>query len=296
MPQLSARPLPLGAALFPDNHGAPGIATTIFDWTPAGNQEGAYDITYTASDGALGATRTARITVCGLTDTDCDGLNDAWERLYFGSLGRDGSGDRDDDGISDLDEYRNGTDPTRTDANLTLHLPAGLSFFAYPGAVPPAHATCQSLLASLGETGAQSSLMRVDAAAQRVVTCRVGDAEDFALVTGEGYVARLVAPRDLPVSRASTCTVPALSAGVNLRGHPMPSAGLTCYAWLAALGVDRLTAIARLDPLTGRFATCAYAGEGAAAAPVGPDFPILQGEGYRLTAPVGGVLALPGCR
>jgi hypothetical protein len=38
--------------------------------------------------------------------------NLGWERRYFGNLARNGSGDFDGDGISDLDEYRNGTDPS----------------------------------------------------------------------------------------------------------------------------------------------------------------------------------------
>lgn len=45
-------------------------------------------------------------------DSDHDGMEDNWELAYFGSLERDGTGDMNDNGISDLDEYRNGTDPT----------------------------------------------------------------------------------------------------------------------------------------------------------------------------------------
>jgi hypothetical protein len=46
------------------------------------------------------------------TDSDGDGLPDAWETVHFGGLGRDGTGDFDNDGASDLDEFRAGTDPT----------------------------------------------------------------------------------------------------------------------------------------------------------------------------------------
>ncbi len=45
-------------------------------------------------------------------DSDHDGLDDNWERLYFGDLSRNGSGDFDQDGQSDLSEYLAGTDPT----------------------------------------------------------------------------------------------------------------------------------------------------------------------------------------
>jgi hypothetical protein len=45
-------------------------------------------------------------------DTDNDGLPDAFEIAYFGNLDRDGTGDYDNDKVSDLDEYKNGTNPT----------------------------------------------------------------------------------------------------------------------------------------------------------------------------------------
>jgi hypothetical protein len=47
----------------------------------------------------------------GGADTDGDGMDDDWEVVYFSDLDRNGSGDFDDDGISDLDEFIAGTDP-----------------------------------------------------------------------------------------------------------------------------------------------------------------------------------------
>jgi hypothetical protein len=47
-----------------------------------------------------------------LTDTDNDLMPDAWEQQYFGGLTRNGAGDLDGDGIIDLQEFRNGTNPT----------------------------------------------------------------------------------------------------------------------------------------------------------------------------------------
>ncbi|HXF10416.1 MAG TPA: hypothetical protein VN625_06490, partial [Desulfuromonadaceae bacterium] len=46
------------------------------------------------------------------TDSDGDGMDDAWETNYFGTLARDGTGDFDGDGASDLFEFLTGTDPT----------------------------------------------------------------------------------------------------------------------------------------------------------------------------------------
>jgi len=45
-------------------------------------------------------------------DTDGDGLDDDWEVTFFNNLSRDGTGDFDGDGVSDAEEFRQGTDPT----------------------------------------------------------------------------------------------------------------------------------------------------------------------------------------
>jgi hypothetical protein len=46
-----------------------------------------------------------------LEDLDGNGLPDAWERLFFGRTGIDPSADPDGDGLSNLDEYKAGTNP-----------------------------------------------------------------------------------------------------------------------------------------------------------------------------------------
>jgi hypothetical protein len=110
-PALSAAPLP-ALAQFIDQGGG----QAAFDWTPAIGQAGRYVITFYASDGALKASQKAAVTICTTEDSDCDGLPDAWELTYFGTLSRDGSGDADGDGLTDLEEFKRGTDPTRNSA------------------------------------------------------------------------------------------------------------------------------------------------------------------------------------
>ncbi len=52
----------------------------------------------------------------GSPDTDGDGLDDDWEVTYFNNLSRNGSGDFDSDGLSDLQEFLAGTDPTNSNS------------------------------------------------------------------------------------------------------------------------------------------------------------------------------------
>jgi len=62
------------------------------------------------------ASTDASFEVSTSVDTDEDGMPDGWEMDYFDTLERDGTGDFDGDGISDLNEYGNGTDPTQSNA------------------------------------------------------------------------------------------------------------------------------------------------------------------------------------
>ncbi|WP_428623320.1 putative Ig domain-containing protein [Sedimenticola sp.] len=103
---LSASPLPAGVT-FMDS----GDGTATFNWTPAEGQAGSYTINFVASDGQLNASQAATIVVNPLWDTDGDGMADAWELAHFGNLDRDGTGDFDGDGTSDLQEYLDGSDP-----------------------------------------------------------------------------------------------------------------------------------------------------------------------------------------
>jgi dipeptidyl aminopeptidase/acylaminoacyl peptidase len=53
-------------------------------------------------------------------DIDNDGMDDDWETKYFGALHRDGSGDFDGDGITDLEEFQLGTHPQIKAGDLNL--------------------------------------------------------------------------------------------------------------------------------------------------------------------------------
>ncbi len=83
------------------------------------------------SDGSksvLPTVKNATITV--LADTDKDGLWDEWEVKYFGNLNETAGRDPDNDGLTNIEEYNNSTDPTKAtaikpgdvdgDGNITL--------------------------------------------------------------------------------------------------------------------------------------------------------------------------------
>lgn len=56
-------------------------------------------------------------------DQDHDGMPDAWEKTYFGSTNQPASGpggDYDHDGVSNIDEFRAGTDPTNPNSCLRV--------------------------------------------------------------------------------------------------------------------------------------------------------------------------------
>ena len=55
--------------------------------------------------------------VAVVADSDGDGLLDAWEQQYFGSLSRNGLEDFDGDGLNDDAEHELGTDPTLPDTD-----------------------------------------------------------------------------------------------------------------------------------------------------------------------------------
>lgn len=112
IPALAISRLPVGAT-FTDR----GDGTGMFDWTPAEGQSGRYELIFTASDGTLKDTKRCTVTIYAAWDKDGDGMADAWEMQYFGTLARDGTGDVDNDGSTDLNEFLSGTNP------LTGHPP-----------------------------------------------------------------------------------------------------------------------------------------------------------------------------
>ena len=73
-----------------------------------------------------GTTATLISTLVIVGDSDGDGMPDAWERLWFGGLGEPADGDYDLDGISNLDEYLAGTNPTDGPPTVVVPIAKGV--------------------------------------------------------------------------------------------------------------------------------------------------------------------------
>ena len=107
---VTGNPVDAGDVFELPNNGAPARTfnrAASFASTPASLSQGATDSIAYQQKGKL-----ARLDlVISAVDTDGDGMADYWERQYFGNLSRDGTQDRDGDGVSDRAEYGAGTDP-----------------------------------------------------------------------------------------------------------------------------------------------------------------------------------------
>lgn len=90
----------------------------------------AYAITGPVIVTVSGVTSNSLIFTVGEIDTDSDGLPDWWEVQYFGNLSQGATGDPDGDGVTNLQEYQQGRNPTKSAladngdfVNLKVHTP-----------------------------------------------------------------------------------------------------------------------------------------------------------------------------
>jgi len=172
-PRLSAAPLPYGALLTDRGDG-----TALFAWTPLVGQAGDYRLTVVASDGTLQASQGLTIRVNPAWDTDGDGLPDAWELEQLGTLDRDGSGDYDGDGVSDLDEYLQERDPLNAEGPATPWVLAPLYDSRIDEPTP-----AFELQARDASGTARYQLQILDETAQRILASAEGVPEQGGLVS-----------------------------------------------------------------------------------------------------------------
>ncbi len=118
---------------------------------------------------------------CGYLDPEGDGLGDAWEIHYFGNLTNSPTGDADGDGLTNLQEYQGGTDPTTND------FPGCVSLTNNPGAWWAAEGNANDIIGTNNGTfyGASYS------------TGRIGRTFDF---DGSSYIAVPSGPAVAPTN------------------------------------------------------------------------------------------------
>jgi hypothetical protein len=98
------------------------------------NNQGPYSVVVTNSSGSITST-VAQLYL----DSNGNGLPDVWELAYFGNLNQTALGDFDGDGVSNLQEYLDGTNPTnklsfrsrltvQSDGGIVTALPAQTSY------------------------------------------------------------------------------------------------------------------------------------------------------------------------
>jgi len=83
------------------------ISDSIILQNARASQEGSYRVVVTNPSGSVTSAPALLI-----IDSDHDGMGDSWELTYLGNLDQNATRDFDGDGSSNLEEFRNGTDPT----------------------------------------------------------------------------------------------------------------------------------------------------------------------------------------
>jgi hypothetical protein len=69
------------------------------------------------TNGTTGGISEANVTNNCDVDLDGDGMWDSWELTHFGNLNQTGTGDYDGDGMTNLQEFQSGTDPSNQDSD-----------------------------------------------------------------------------------------------------------------------------------------------------------------------------------
>lgn len=274
IPALRVERLPAGAD-FADQ----GDGTGFFSWTPATGQAGTYNLRFIASDGELTSSRQMNLSIYRLGDADGDEMDDEWEMRHFGTTDRDGTGDYDDDGYSDLEEFSACSNPTALlsfPLATTVELKKGLNIITIP-----ADETCREDLRDwleiLGDSAEIDKVMAFDRVSGSYVALVPGE-DNPAFLRQNGESILIYASQEKEVAFTSiTCDAATLEVGLNAVGFNCPPENYTVHQLLEDIGFENVVSVQRFDSERGVFETTGFTESGEI---VGADFPIVFGEGY----------------
>jgi len=253
--------------------------------------EGSYYVYAVMSDGTnqVSSYGSSKITIDhSQTDGDGDQMSDLWEKHFFGTLGRDGTGDWDNDGVPDELESFYGVNPEETNAplqGLTHALSQGSQIIGVPGLLVP-RLSSYDILTQLGN--AIFSISRFNTATQLLETTYWNGSDpagdQFTLLPGEGYSVKMREDAELIWSPFNSNKSIPLEQGVNVIALTDPSG--TAFGLLDQLGSNVIWSIRRIDPKTSLYQTAAFDEE----EKVGVPFPMQYGEGYIVTVKQDGAI------
>jgi hypothetical protein len=155
---------------------------------------------------------------------DADGLDDAWEISHFGTLEEDDAGDYDGDGIDNVTEWENGTDPGEM-----LLLAMGWNLVSAPTGLDAAEATVPCVFEGCAEEGLTycwdaANASYVEVAETEALSCALG----YWVYSAQAAFVSFKAG----TNPAPTC--PALSSEWNLLSIPQGLAEPTMDAFAGA--------------------------------------------------------------
>ena len=206
-------------------------------------------------------------------DIDFDGLNNLAE---FTNGTDPHLSDSDGDGVDDKDELDSGRDPIVPDILLNLH--SGFNLIGAP-LNPDPPLTSTSLLEQF--VSANSSIARFDTASRTVeTTLRANGSTSgtiFSVSAQEGYWVHVGQDQQFLWTGSFTETSLDLFIGLNVVTFPSSPLGLTSSLLLQNLGDPQTVAsVQRFNPVAGRYESITYVDN----QPAGNDFLIQPGEGY----------------
>ena len=253
--------------------------------------EGSYYVYAVMSDGTnqVSSYGSSKITIDhSQTDGDGDQMSDLWEKHFFGTLGRDGTGDWDNDGVPDELESFYGVNPEETNAplqGLTHALSQGSQIIGVPGLLVP-RLSSYDILTQLGN--AIFSISRFNTVTQLLETTYWSGSDpagdQFTLLPGEGYSVKMREDAELIWSPFNSNKSIPLEQGVNVIALTDPNG--TAFGLLDQLGSNVIWSIRRIDPKTSLYQTAAFDEE----EKVGVPFPMQYGEGYIVTVKQDGAI------